>query len=282
MILVTGGSGVFGSAILEAAREESIPVLAPPHAEFDIENQGQCREYLRVHSNVRCLIHCAALTNWNCCHEDPLRCFSMNAIGTWGLARMAKEGDLYFIQVSTDAVFNGRYKEGGYTEEDVPRDPCSVYGISKLAAEYLVGEVEGRHLIVRLGWLVSPNPQTDQKFVGVILRRAASAGVIEAVDDKHGSLTYAPHAANRLLYYCRTQPQGIRHLVNQGIVSRHHVAQAVLKLWSPETTLHGVSSNAFPSAVQRPPFSGMRTLHEDALLPEWREALREQFETFRQ
>lgn len=33
MILVTGGSGVLGSAILEAARQESIPVLAPTHAE---------------------------------------------------------------------------------------------------------------------------------------------------------------------------------------------------------------------------------------------------------
>lgn len=281
MILVTGGSGVLGSAILEAAQQEDIPVLAPTHAEFDVEDHDQSREYLGGHGDVRCLIHCAAVTDWNRCHEDPRRCFSVNAVGSWTLARLAKEKDLYFIQISTDAVFDGGYKEGGHTEEDLPKDPCSVYGISKLAAEHLVREVGGRHLVVRIGWFVGADPRIDRKFVGTILRRAASAGAVEAVDDKYGSLTYASHAATGLLHFCRTQPQGIRHLVNRGIVSRYDVAKAVLELWSPKTKLHRVSSDAFPSAVRRPSFSGMRTLHADALLPEWREALQEQFGTCR-
>lgn len=112
MILVTGGSGVLGSAILEAAQQEGISVLAPTHAEFDVEDQDQSREYLDEHGDVRCLIHCAAVTDWNRCHEDPRHCFSVNAICSWTLARLAKEKDLYFIQISTDAVFDGGYKEG--------------------------------------------------------------------------------------------------------------------------------------------------------------------------
>ena len=280
MILLTGGSGVLGFAIRETAQREGIEVLAPTHAEFDVTNLDRCREWLVNRNGLHALINCAAVTDWNLCHRDPGRCFSINAIGAWNIAQLAKEYILYCIQVSTDAVFDGEYVEGGNAEDGVAKNPCSVYGIAKLTAEHLVREVAGRFLIARIGWLFGADPRSDQKFVGAILRQAEHSAEVKAVDDKWGSLTYTLHAATKLLHYCQAQPSGIRHLVNQGIVSRYEVAQAVLDLWSPTTRLQRVTSNVFPSVVQRPTFVGMRSLYQDAILPTWKEALREHFETW--
>ncbi|TSC72168.1 MAG: hypothetical protein G01um101438_671 [Parcubacteria group bacterium Gr01-1014_38] len=39
MILITGGSGILGTAITEAAQREQYHTLAPTHAKFNIERR---------------------------------------------------------------------------------------------------------------------------------------------------------------------------------------------------------------------------------------------------
>ncbi len=274
-VLITGGSGVLGSAIRVEGNRIEVPVIAPLHHELDVTDFGRCRYWLRAFSPGDVLIHCAAMTDWKRCHDEPQACHSTNAVGAWNIAKAAKECDVMLIHVSTDAVFNGSLRNRGYNEDDQPSNPTSVYAISKLAAEHLVRETDCKVLIVRIGWLFGISPEKDQKFIGAILKQASAGLQIKAVDDKRGTLAYAPHVARRILEYALNQTQGIRHLANQGVVSRYDIAKKVLALWQYTNPLMKVSSCAFPSPIKRPDFSALCTVYPDAELPHWDEALEE-------
>ncbi len=280
MIFLIGSTGTLGKAIKNAAHQGSISFLAPTHQEFDITDANQCTRVLEKISEQDVVIHCAALTNWEWCHEHPVECFRVNALGTLNIARAIKEKDALLIYISTDGVFSGTPRGKGFTEEDIPQNPSSIYGISKLAGEHLAKEVGCKLLIVRIGWLFGDDPTHDKKFVGSILRQARLRKEIKAVRDKIGTVAYAPQVAKKLCEYSLSQKTGIRHLANLGAVSRYDLAQEILMIWGLTNPLKQVTSIEFPSSVKRPDISALKTIYEDATLPSWQEALREYHKNF--
>jgi dTDP-4-dehydrorhamnose reductase len=278
MILLTGGSGVLGASIREAAAALGVPVAAPSSAELDVRDTDACDERGRTLGPRDAVVHCAAMTDWERCHEDPRGCFAVNAAGALNVARMAAASGAFLVHVSTDGVFDGRARERPYAESDRPGSPPSVYGVSKLAAEHLVAVTCRDALVVRLGWLFGPPPAEDAKFVGAIIRRAWAGQPLAAVSDKVGTLSYAPHAAEKIVRYAVGRTAGVRHLANEGVVSRLDVARFTLSLWAPGSTIREAASDEFPSPVVRPDFSALATTFDDARLPHWQDAVAAHFE----
>ena len=58
-VLVTGGSGMLGSAVINSASLDDHQVLSPDHNELDLNEQLQTFEYLKLHQ-PDAIIHCAA------------------------------------------------------------------------------------------------------------------------------------------------------------------------------------------------------------------------------
>lgn len=279
-LLITGAHGTLGKAIRTNQRASDFEIHTPTRQELDITNYDSVQAYAGDNT-MDVVLHMAAGTNWEQLHADPVQAMNVNAIGTLNMARLAKERNARLIVISTDAVFPGTMRKSPYTERSKTGNPVSVYGVSKLAGEYLARQVHPDVLIARLGWLFGPTPQTDVKFVGAVLRRIAQGNTqIKAVVDKFGSPTYAVHAAEKIFHYIDSGTTGTRHVVNQGSASRFDVAEQIIAQWQAPVTLEGVPDSAFPSPVTRPDYSVMTTLYPDALLPDWREALREYYEQY--
>ena len=111
--------------------------------------------------------------------------------------------------------------------------------------------------------------------MGLILRQAARGDVVSAVIDKVGSPTFAPHVAGKILDMSLAQTEGIRHLVNAGAATRHAFAARVLDQFGYTDTVTPITSEAFPSLVRRPAYSALSTIHADAKLPPWQDAVDE-------
>ena len=121
-ILVTGTSGVLGSALLEAGFGSTI--CAPSSEELDLKSAHVVRNFVN-REKVDAVIHCAAKARVNYCEESPVDALSVNLIGTANLvsAVLTREAEfrsiIRFLYVSTDGVYRG--EKGNYREDGPTR-----------------------------------------------------------------------------------------------------------------------------------------------------------------
>ena len=164
-ILVTGGAGFIGSAVvrLAVARGHQVvnldvltyaaclanvasvadsPLYAFEHA--DIRDRGALGRLFAAHKPDR-VMHLAAESHVDRSIDGPDDFISTNVTGTYELLEAARtywvaEGrpeGFRFHHISTDEVFGSLGPEGQFTEE-TPYDPRSPYSASKAASDHLV------------------------------------------------------------------------------------------------------------------------------------------------
>lgn len=150
-VLVTGGAGYIGSAVVEellaenhsavvfdnlvAGHIEAIP-SGVPFIEGDLGNQELVGQALRSHK-IEAVIHGAAFLQPNESMSDPGKYFSNNVAKTINLLQsMVENGVKRFIFSSSCATFgNPVYLP---IDEQHPQQPISPYGHSKLMVEQLL------------------------------------------------------------------------------------------------------------------------------------------------
>lgn len=150
-VLVTGGAGYIGSAVVEellaaghtpvvydnlvAGHAEAIP----PGVAFvqgDLADAAALRGALEDHA-IAAVIHLAAFLQPNESMTNPAKYFQNNVAGSITLLNaMAEMGVRRFILSSTCAIFGNPVRLP--IDEDHPRDPISPYGVSKYLIEQLL------------------------------------------------------------------------------------------------------------------------------------------------
>ncbi|MBI2821333.1 MAG: sugar nucleotide-binding protein [Acidobacteria bacterium] len=137
-ILLTGGSGKLGRAILASGRFSAL--LSPPHRTLDIAEPGSVMAFC-AGNDFEGVIHCAAQTDMAECETNPLKALAINLAGTCNLVTGVLAAEkrvgrkIRFIHISTDGVYPGQ--RGHYSEGD-ETIPYNRYGWSKLGAECAV------------------------------------------------------------------------------------------------------------------------------------------------
>ncbi|WP_305044225.1 NAD-dependent epimerase/dehydratase family protein [Geoalkalibacter sp.] len=149
MILVTGGTGYLGRALVARLLEQGEPVrilsrqprrLAAEVCVGDLNDQDRLREALR---GVRVVYHLAALVDH---YASPEELHRVNVQGTQNLAAAAiRQGVSRFVHCSSVSAEPG----GGST----------VYGRSKIAAEQALEGYQSRLAILRM----RPGPVYDEE-----------------------------------------------------------------------------------------------------------------------
>tara|TARA_Y100000310_G_scaffold167546_2_gene167415 strand:- start:55777 stop:56532 length:756 start_codon:yes stop_codon:yes gene_type:complete len=140
-ILLTGGTGNLGSAILKSRIFQNI--LSPTHEELNISDKEEVSEFFKK-NEIDAVIHCAAFTNLKEAEKNPLVAFETNVIGTSNLVgeilkiEKSQNKKIKFIHISTDGVYNRT--EGNYSENS-PTVPFDKYGWTKLGAESSVNSL---------------------------------------------------------------------------------------------------------------------------------------------
>ncbi len=192
-ILVTGGSGWLGSAVVRRllARGDRVvsadigvsPVLAAlakdnPNLTNAICDLGEWPQLMRLFDahGIDAVIHTAAIVGVIQCADIPVKSMQVNVGGMINLLEaMRIHGVRRAIHVSTEETY------GDFTApvigEDHPQKPTSVYGLTKLAAEHY-GDVYSRDhglecIHVRTCWVYGPNlprPRMPQTYVNAALK----------------------------------------------------------------------------------------------------------------
>jgi len=151
-VLVTGGAGFIGSALVrELLKEEANIVVLDSFLSGDLSNLEEVRESIKIQEgdiletnfkdfliseDIEYVFNLAAEPYIPHCYDRPAKFFEINANGALNVLLSCKEaGVKRIIQYSTSEVYgSARYVP---MDENHPTVPLSTYAVSKLAADRL-------------------------------------------------------------------------------------------------------------------------------------------------
>jgi dTDP-4-dehydrorhamnose reductase len=280
-VLVLGGTGRLGHAVIAELTRRGVELEAPSRAEFDLTAVGSVAGLLETLCPTA-VMNLVGFTDVAACElpENAEAAIALNVELPAALARACARFAIPLAHVSTDFVFDGAQSRP-YVEGD-PVNPLQVYGATKLDGERTALSRNPDVLIVRVSTLYGPGRQQHPAYVDAILKQARAAstaggGVLEVVETPVSSPTYAADVAPVLVDLLDRGVSGIVHAVNDGAASRLELAQATVSLAGLGDRVSVRARPEPPTGMRRPAYSVLDTskLHRllGRRLPPWKDAL---------
>ena len=299
-VLLTGGSGQLGQALLSAAPAQlggdPLQVLAPTRAQLDLSDPHACRTAV-LESQPDWVINAGAYTSVDRAEEEPEWAATINQEAPASMAEalgkiQVKTGrSARMLQISTDFVFSG--DRGSPYPPEAPIQPLSVYGATKAAGERAVlqclGAIGCAH-ILRTSWVYGP---VGHNFCRTMLRlhreRAERGEPLAVVADQVGCPTHTAGLAQACWRVLELRARGetlppILHWSDAGADSWYDFAEAIGELGAEAGLLKRaaevvpIRTADYPTPARRPSYSlldGAATRQALALPPQhWRQGLK--------
>lgn len=273
-IMLIGADGQLGSDLLPALSPDTVVPLR--QADIEITDPDSVRRaFARCRPEV--VINTAAFHRVDECEQEIEMTFRVNTFAVRDLALRCREYQARLVHFSTDYVFSGE-KRAPYLETDLP-GPLNVYGVSKLAGEYLVGAILPQHYLIRTCGLYGHRGSLVKggNFVETMLRRAAEGKALRVVHDQVVAPTYTVDLARKVSGLIRTEAYGLYHITNRGACSWYEFARRIFELTGMRADLSPTTSQEYQTAARRPAYSVLRNYHLEQLgqddLPTWDDAL---------
>jgi dTDP-4-dehydrorhamnose reductase len=272
---VIGAAGQLGRDLCPRLKGDVFPLS---RTEAELTNPDLLRATI---SSLRpdVVINCAAYNFVDKAEAEPPAAFDVNARGVRNLAITCRDLDCALVHFSTDYVFGlDADRQTPWTEADAP-GPVSVYGLSKLAGEYLVRSICPRHFVVRTCGLygVWGSGGKGGNFVETMLRVAGMGKPLRVVADQVCTPSFTVDVASATIALLGTTRYGLYHVTNAESCTWHGFAAAIFEGAGVKADLSAITSAEFGAAARRPSFS---VLANDALRAAgvapprpWREAL---------
>ena len=237
VLLITGGSGLLGSAIVKAASPTFKVYATYNHhhpdtsqcelVQLDIRDKAQTQQIV---NNIKpqAVIHTAALRFIDYCEEHPEEAWAVNVAGTENVLLACKECNARFIHISTESVFNGN--KGMHSEDDLP-NPMTVYGKTKLGAERRVEQsAETEYVIARTsglyGWSLS-----GKSLAEWVLADLREQKTVRMFTDSFLSPTLVDNLAQALLEMVNMNWSGILNVSGSERCSRFAFAKEIARIF---------------------------------------------------
>lgn len=192
-VLVTGGSGLLGRAILPELRAQGFDVVGLAYSrskeglvKCDLNSKQEIEKVLREYS-PRVVIHAAAQRFPDQFDKDHDASYKLNVDATRTLAELCYASGIGVIQVSTDYVFDGNCPPYA---EDAATNPINAYGVSKADAEKAVLEAtRGSAIVLRIPVLYG----SDEQYVG----ESAVSGLLKSLLDDSSTKKVSSYEVRR-------------------------------------------------------------------------------------
>lgn len=209
-ILLTGGSGLFGSQL-----QKLLPnILAPTRTELDITDQAAVSAFV-ANNNPDIIIHAAAITNNRKIKEDPTEALEVNIKGTTNIALVCLKRRIRLVYLSTDYIYKG--DKGNYSE-NCEIEPFNLYAWTKLGGESSVMAVPN-HLIIRTSFgseqfsydAAFTDKWTSKDYVDVIAPQVLEAarspltGLLNIGSERRSIYEYAKSRNPNIKAICRNE-----------------------------------------------------------------------------
>jgi dTDP-4-dehydrorhamnose reductase len=261
-IAVLGSAGQLGRDLCSRlpGHITSLTYLIPlTRADIDLAQPGNIATTV-ADLKVELLINCAAYNFVDDAETQPEAAFSVNAWGVRTLAQACRAARVKLIHFSTDYVFGLDAVSQPRREEDPP-GPVSIYGLSKLAGEYLVRSVCPDALVIRTCGLygVWGSGGKGGNFVETMLRLAGQGKPITVIDDQHCTPSYTADVAEATLALMRSGASGLYHLTNTGSCTWFEFAAEIFRQAGLSPDLSRNTSEKYTRPARRPSYSVLST-----------------------
>ena len=262
-VLVFGGTGQIGRALIHAADARGWEVSAPSRAEIDICDARAVADCVRACAPSS-IVNAAGYTAVDRAESEKELAFLVNLDGARILAETAAAAHLPLLHISTDYVFDG-HATAPYVETDAVA-PLGIYAQSKEAGERAVRAAAPRHVILRTAWVYSPS---GTNFVRTMLRLGSERSELSIVDDQLGCPTAAADVAEAIATILAAAQRpgfdawGTYHCVGADAVTWYGFARAIFEcaarfgVKSPK--LRPVTTADYPLPAPRPAYSVLST-----------------------
>ena len=269
-VLVTGAKGQLGYDVIKRLEALGDTPIGADIDDFDITDAEKTQGFIIGHK-PQAVIHCAAYTAVDRAEDEPEKCRLINVEGTRNIANACRLNGSRLVYISSDYVFGD---DGcSLLETDSPKNPQSVYGITKLEGE-AAAMLCPRSFIVRTSWVFGEN---GGNFVRTMLRLSETHDSITVVNDQTGSPTYTPDLARLLCDMIKTDKFGVYHASNEGFCTWAEFAGEIMRLSNRSTRIIPCTSEEYAAKAKRPKNSRLskESLDEAGFerLPDWHDAL---------
>ena len=203
------------------------------------------------------VVNCAAYNFVDRAENEPEAAFAVNAWGVRNLALVCRDLDITLVHFSTDYVFGlDSTRAKPYSEQDLP-GPLSVYGLSKLAGEYLVRALVPRHFVIRTCGLYGAwgSGGKGGNFVETMLRLAGQGKPLRIVADQVCTPSYTIDIATATAGLIDTRVFGLYHLTSAGSCSWYEFARTIFEQTGVKANLSPTTSREYGSPARRPGYS---------------------------
>jgi dTDP-4-dehydrorhamnose reductase len=254
-IAVIGGDGQLGKDVVCAFASNNDEVHALTHSDIElssIDSVSRCLRELRP----QVLVNTAAMHHVEKCEHEPAKAFAVNGLGARNLSLAARDVGAVLMHVSTDYVFDGA-KGVPYEEQDAPR-PLNVYGNTKLAGEYFVRSMVGKHFVLRTSALYGKSPcraKGGLNFIELMLKLAKERDEVRVVDSEFITPTPTKELARQIIMLSRSDAYGLYHATAEGSCSWYEFAREIFALTDTKVKLQVAGPSEFPAKVARPNYS---------------------------
>lgn len=234
-VLVLGGSGLVGRAMIELLEAEGIeykatyrsrpPVLLTSNW-MPFSSHNDLPTVFETYKPNVC-INCIVQRQVEACESDWKDTKYVNIDLVSHIARTCKTYDTHLIHISTDYVFDGHTQQN---MPDSPKNPLQNYGISKLISEYRVQNSGCKYTIVRVPVLYWDKIEyLEESAVTVIAKKILNQ--IEPQKEDDYSIRrpiYIPDFCTFLLDCAKENKYGIYHFYNPGVqTTKYQIAKQI-------------------------------------------------------
>jgi dTDP-4-dehydrorhamnose reductase len=286
-LVITGAGGQVGGQLAGSLAALG-DAIALDRRQCDLSRPEQLPAVIREF-RPDVIVNAAAYTAVDEAEREEALAATVNGTAVGVIAEEARRAGALMVHYSTDYVFDGR-KGSPYTEDDPPC-PINAYGRSKLAGEVAIGEVGGRHLVLRTSWVYGAR---GRNFLRTVLTLLRERDELRIVADQIGAPTWAADIAQATAALVEFAAQectegefasGLLHLTASGATSWHGFAVAILEgATRPALLADGrapclvpIASEDYPRPAARPKNSrlaGDRLRQRFGIaLPCWKEGL---------
>ena len=249
--LVTGANGFLGAnlgAFLNGrAHRVGETRSGTGHPMFDECVPGELADPVTLVAAIERLrpdviVNAAAMASHEACELMPDLAVQVNAVAAGTLSAAAAGIGARFVQISTDAVFDG--SQGHYAETDATQ-PFSVYGRSKLDGENLVSS-NSDALIVRtnfFGW----SPTGRRSILEFFVNELSDGHTVRGYTDFVVSSGYVQVLCDALWRLVEGRSTGLLHLTSSDALSKYEFGVAVAEEFGlPSGLIMPVESDVQP------------------------------------
>jgi len=286
-ILVIGGSGQVGSALVEAFGADNclgtycgtpVPGMVPFDLAKAAANPQLAEDLITcIYPTVVCI--CAGFTWVDGCESKPAHANAMNNAGPAVVAAVAAKHGAKVVWYSTDYVFDGGVEKaaGPYGEDDKV-SPLNVYGSSKLAGEEAVLKADPTAIVIRTNVVFGPEG-AGKNFIYQLCRKLQAGETMNVPCDQVNTPTYNRDLAAATKLLVEANASGILNVGGCEVLGRYDfaiAAVAALNKLRPgvapmdASLLTSVTTSNAGQAAKRPLASGLKLDRVQSLIPSWK------------